>query len=138
MKRIQKFLIRVPFAGGLAVSVAQFLVVASANAQAPNLPGIANDTTVNTFVHNVLCNAVAFYMFVILIALAVVMVLVAAYKYLTSSGDSQKVHDATMTITYAAVAVAVALLAKGLPFIVGSIIITGGGGTAIDASTGCQ
>ena len=58
-------------------------------------------------------------LFWLLIALTLVMVVVAAYTYLTSGGESEKVSKAGKTLMYAAIAVAVALLAKGIPAIVG-------------------
>jgi len=125
MNKIQSFLIRVPYVSGLVVAAVQFFFVASVNAQTTGgsgLPGISPNTNISTFLTDVICNAIAFYMFIILIALCVVFILVAAYQYLTSSGDEGKVHDATMKITYAAVAVAVALLAKAFPVIVTSVV----------------
>ena len=62
------------------------------------------------------------YLFVILIVLAVIFVLFAAFKYLTAGGEQEKVSEANKQLIYAAVAVAVALLAKGLPLIVGGIM----------------
>jgi hypothetical protein len=59
-------------------------------------------------------------LFWILIAVASIMVIVAAYGYVTAGGEAEKVSKATKTIMYAAIAVAVALLAKGIPSIIGS------------------
>ena len=61
-------------------------------------------------------------MFWILITLSTIIVLYAAFMYMTSQGDEAKVSTATKTITYAAVAIVVALLAKGFPVIVASIV----------------
>ena len=88
----------------------------AASAYAAPLPGV-DTTNINAFITAVLCQ-VAVYMFYILMALAVVFVLVAAYRYLTSSGEEEKVRQATRTITYAAVAIAVSLVAKGFPLII--------------------
>jgi hypothetical protein len=76
----------------------------------------------------VICN-VASAMFWILIALSTVMVLYGAFVYLTAGADAEKVKTAHKTITYAAVGIVVALLAKGFPSIVASIVggnISGG------------
>lgn len=69
--------------------------------------------------------------FYFLIVLAVVFVVIGAYRYLTSSGDSEKVKNATNTLLYAAIAVAVALLAKAIPSIVANFLgaSTTNGGT---------
>ncbi len=61
------------------------------------------------------------WMFWTLIAVAVIMVMWAAYTYLTAGDDTEKVHRATKILTYAAVAVVVGLIAKGFPYLVGSI-----------------
>ncbi|OGY99722.1 MAG: hypothetical protein A2945_01845 [Candidatus Liptonbacteria bacterium RIFCSPLOWO2_01_FULL_52_25] len=108
--------------GGAAAVVTQALFAGIAHAG--NLPGIdilSSGAPIDTAVTVVVCE-VAFYMFWILIALSVVFVLIAAYKYLTSSGDENKVSGATKTITFAAIAIVVALLAKGLPPLVGSLV----------------
>lgn len=63
-------------------------------------------------------------MFGLLILLAIIFILVAAFKYLTAAGDPQKVKDASGYVIYAAIAVAVALLAKGIPALVGSFFNT--------------
>ena len=68
-----------------------------------------------------ICTAVN-WLFSVLVVLAIVFVLIAAYKYLTASGDPEKVKGASGTLIYAAVAVAVAVLAKGIPLIVGSFL----------------
>jgi formate-dependent nitrite reductase membrane component NrfD len=60
-------------------------------------------------------------MFTFLIVLAIVFVLVAAFKYLTAAGDPEKVKSASHTLIYAAVAVVIAILAKGVPLIIGSL-----------------
>lgn len=70
---------------------------------------------------NILC-PIAGYMFWILVALSTIMVLYAAFMYMTSQGDAEKVSKATKTITYAAVAIVVALLAKGFPMLIASIV----------------
>jgi hypothetical protein len=70
---------------------------------------------------SILC-PIAGYMFWILITLSTIMVLYAAFMYMTSQGDETKVSTATKTITYAAVAIVVALLAKGFPMLVASIV----------------
>lgn len=62
------------------------------------------------------------WMFYILIVLSIIMVLIAAYIYLTSNGEPEKVNKATKTLTYVAIAIVVAILAKGVPVIIGDIL----------------
>mgnify|MGYP001566896119 CR=1 FL=1 len=69
------------------------------------------------------------WIFTFLIIIAIIFVLIAAFKYLTAAGDPEKVKAASHTLVYAAVAVAVAIVAKGVPLIVGNFF-----GTAF---TGC-
>ena len=104
--------------------LASFLIAAvakSANAlTAPTNVITSSDQVVKLF-----CNTLD-WLFWFLIVLSVVMALVAGYMYATSSGDSEKVGKATKTLTYVAVAVVVALIAKGLPLLVGGFIgVTG-------------
>ena len=56
------------------------------------------------------------------------MSLIAAYQYATSGGDPEKVGDASKRLLYAAIAVAVALIAQGVPYIVGSFLNGGSTG----------
>ncbi len=107
----------------VAVSFSQFALAATA----PNI------TLTDTKIVEIMCKAMN-WMFGILIVLSVIMVLVAAYMYVTSSGDAEKVSKATKTITYAAIGVVAALLARGVPILVASILgakdisACGGGG----------
>lgn len=78
----------------------------------------------DTKIVDIMCKVMN-WMFGILIVLSVMMVLAAAYMYVTSSGDSEKVSKATKTITYAAIGVVAALLAKGVPVLVASILGAG-------------
>ena len=86
-------------------------------------------TDINGF-KTFLCTTVVGWLFTFLVVLAVVFVLIAAYKYLTSSGDPEKTKEASNMLIYGAVAIAVALLARGIPLIVGTFV----GG---NANVGC-
>lgn len=74
-------------------------------------------------------------LFAVLIFLTIFFVVLAAFKYLTAAGDPDKVKAASHQLLYAAVAIVVALLAKGLPSIVNSIV--GGTGTSNSFFSGC-
>lgn len=55
-----------------------------------------------------------------LMILAVVMFFIGGYRYATSSGDPEKVHGANQALLFAAISAAVALIAAGLPFLIGN------------------
>ena len=71
-------------------------------------------------VEEIICD-VANFLFGLAIVLSVIFVLYAAFLYLTSGGDEKKVSEAKSTLTYAAVGVAVALLAGGMPQLIGGL-----------------
>ncbi|MFN7088340.1 MAG: hypothetical protein ACK4NX_00730 [Candidatus Paceibacteria bacterium] len=61
--------------------------------------------------------------FTILMIVAVIMILLAAFYYLTASGEQTKLDKAKNTLIYAGVAIAVALIARGIPLLVRSILV---------------
>ena len=65
------------------------------------------------------------WIFTFLIIIAIVFALIAAFKYLTAAGDPEKVKSASHTLVYVAVAVAAAIVAKGVPLIVGNFFGAG-------------
>lgn len=69
-------------------------------------------------------------LFTILMIAAVIFILIAAFNYLTAMGSADKVKTANNMIIYAAIAIAVALVAKGIPWVISSII---GGGVSTPA-----
>ena len=72
---------------------------------------------------NILCT-IAGWMFTFLIVLAVIFVIYAAFTYLTAAGNQEKVTNANHMLIYAVVAIAVAIIAKGVPGIIGGILTT--------------
>ncbi|MGC9598847.1 MAG: hypothetical protein ABSE18_00465 [Minisyncoccia bacterium] len=56
-----------------------------------------------------------------LIVVGIMMLLMGGYRYATSAGDPEGVSKANKTLLYAVIAIVVALVAKGVPFIIGSI-----------------
>jgi len=94
-------------------AVAQLLLASAAHAS-----NINNATDLK----NILCQVVFSWMFVFLLVLSAIMGLVGGYWYATSGGDSEKVKKATNTLIYAAVGVVVALMAKGIPTLVGNLL----------------
>jgi hypothetical protein len=67
------------------------------------------------------------WMFWGLLVLGVAMILIGGYTYATSNGETEKVSKATKTLTYAAIALVVAIVAKGVPSLVYSLLGQGGG-----------
>jgi hypothetical protein len=60
-----------------------------------------------------------------LIALSLIMIVVAGFNYVTAGDNSEKVSKANKMILYAAIGIGVALLARGIPLIVGSFLGVG-------------
>ncbi len=110
-------------AASVAIAVSSLLPLAAFAQQAlPPSPNPAPTILVSlTGVGGLLCTVID-WMFYFLLILAVIFVMVAAFGYLTAAGDPDKVKTASNRIIYAAVAIAVAILAKGVPFIVGSVL----------------
>ena len=53
---------------------------------------------------------------------SIIMVIWAAYLYVTSEGDAEKPSQARKMVLYAAVGIIIALLARGFPTIIGSLL----------------
>lgn len=62
------------------------------------------------------------WLFTFLIISATIMLVIAAYKYLFSGGAEEKTTAARNTIVYAVIALIVAMLAKGIPFAIQSLL----------------
>lgn len=100
-----------PAAAGLAVS----LFAAATNAASmPKDVISSSDDVVKIF-----CAGLA-WMFWGLIVLGIAMFFVGGYIYATAQGNSEKVSQATKTLTYAAIAIAIAIVARGVPILIGS------------------
>ncbi len=113
----------------LAASITGTLVASfagSANGQTLPTNIITGPESVTAF----FCGALV-WMFWGLVALSVAMFLVGGYLYATSAGDAEKVGRATKTLTYAAIGVAVALIARGIPILIGSFL---GSADAVNAA----
>ncbi len=57
-----------------------------------------------------------------LIGLSLIMIVIAGFNYVTAGDNSEKVSKANKMILYAAIGIAVALLARGIPQIVGNFL----------------
>ncbi len=77
-------------------------------------------TDISGFV-GLICTVVN-WLFTFLIVLTILFIIVAAFIYVTAGGDPEKVRGATGWIIYAVVAIVIAVLAKGIPLIIGSFL----------------
>jgi hypothetical protein len=107
---------------GPAIASLALPVIVMAQEQPPAVP----DTSITSLgsVLNLLC-VVFGWAFWFLVILAVIFVVVAAFRYLAAAGNPENVGKAGSTLLYAAVAIAVALLAKAVPFVVGTFLGAG-------------
>ena len=64
------------------------------------------------------------WIFVILLLLAIIFIVLAGFQFVTGGGDPTAVAQARNKLIYAAVGIIVALLAKGLPVALRTIITT--------------
>ena len=127
MRKLKEFGLYVaPAAVGLIAPVIALAVGLPAPAGV-TIPSQLNDVSqiFGTTAQGIICS-ILLWVFWLLIVLVILFVLIAAFKYLTSGGEPEKVKAASHMLLYAAVAVVVALLAKGLPTLVGNFV---GGGT---------
>ncbi|MBU6501028.1 MAG: hypothetical protein KGJ89_02790 [Patescibacteria group bacterium] len=76
-------------------------------------------TTIGGFI-GLICSAIN-WIFTFFIVISVLLFIIGAYAILTA-GESSSKRDNSSAITYAIIALIVAILAKGLPLIVGSFL----------------
>lgn len=107
-------------------SIASLALPVLVMAQAPPTPSNVPQSNITSLqsVLNLLC-VVFGWAFWFLVVLAVIFVLVAAFRYLTAGGNPENVGKAGSTLLYAAVAIGVALLARAVPFVVGTFLGAG-------------
>ena len=96
------------FIGGLAFLLLTLPLTASAG------PALRRIT-------KILCN-IRDWFFTFALIIGVIFVIVAAFQYMTAAGDSEKVRKAHWSLTYAAIGLAVAILAAGVPQLIGSLL----------------
>ena len=75
-------------------------------------------------IRGIVCNILN-WLYTFSLIIGVIMILIAAFQYITSNGNTEKVDNATKSILFAIVGIAIAILAKGVPFIVGSVLSVG-------------
>jgi hypothetical protein len=67
-------------------------------------------------------NTITNYIFTALIVFAVIMVIIAGFNFLTAGGDPIKAGTARSQLIYALVAIAIGALAKGLIYMVATLM----------------
>lgn len=109
---------------------AVFSSFAAAAADLPDLSAPDNVITdKGTFLKKV--TTIINWIFTIFVVFAIIFVILAAFQFITGGGDSKNVESARNKLMWAAVGVIVALLARGLPFVIASLL-----GATITAPTG--
>ena len=111
----QKTIMRV---GAMIKSLAVLAVVSFSPALA-QLTATSPVRSVNDAKIKILC-VFRNWIFTIALVVSVILTLYAAFAYMTSEGNEEKVKTATKSLQYVAVGIAVAILAAGIPYIVGN------------------
>ena len=78
-------------------------------------------TAPNVNVMNAL-DSIVNWLFAILLVIAALFIIIAAYDFVTASGDPEKATKARNFVMYAVIGVMIAFLAKGLVYLVGTIV----------------
>ncbi len=118
MKHIQSYFYKL----GPAISAAAILSVASlALGDSGITPAPTNLLSSPSAVVAIFCGILV-WMFWGLVVLGIAMFFVGGYKYATSGGDAERVSGANKTLLYAAIAIVIALVAKGVPLLIGSFL----------------
>jgi hypothetical protein len=115
MAKLKVWLVRNPL---FAPIVALGVVVSSNIAYAQS-----GTVTTQNGLGDLLCNVVSWMVYVLIIV-CTIMIVWAAYLYVIGGDDTEKVTKARQTITWAAVGLGVALIAKGFPELVASLVGT--------------
>jgi hypothetical protein len=121
MKKILRFskALLVP----LAIFAAPF--IASAQVTEPPVTAPQNIANIDQILNSQVFCTLINWVFWLIIVLAVIFTLVAGFRYLFAAGDPEKVKVAGSSLLYVIVAIIIALIAKGFPTIISSLV--GGG-----------
>lgn len=118
MKKMRKLALLTATGGLLAA--APFLALAQTPVQVPPPSTPGPITSGQGFVD--LLNVVLRWVATAFWILAALFIFIAAYKYLTAGGDPEKVKSASSNLLWAVVAIAIAIMAYGLPVLVGNFL----------------
>lgn len=62
------------------------------------------------------------FLWILLVAVTIVFFLLAGFKYLTAGGNPEAVRAANKMVVYGMIALAIGFIARGVPFLVSSIV----------------
>ena len=110
----------------IVFAVAYLFSASFANAQAWLLSAPTGPTSGLAVLH--LINNLTNWLFVGFMLLAVVVIVLAGWQFITGGGAPESVSNARKKLLWAGVAVIIALMSRGIPVVVASILGVGGGG----------
>ena len=102
---------------GIAISVLAVPLISAA--QGPNIPAPSWDNPPNVMV---VLERVADGLFAILLVVAAIFITIAAYFFVVAQGEPEKIKKARDFVLYTLVGVLLAFLAKGLVYLVATIV----------------
>ena len=94
-------------------------------AEEPKIPSV-EDVTIDLWSDNSILKKITNWFFGIVIMIAVIMIIAAGFNYVISAGNEAKVKTAMNLLIYALVGVAIALLAKGLIYLICTLLNVAG------------
>ena len=121
MKKIITATVMVGFTALMLSAVFSSFAMAAVAGDIPDLA--APDTVVTdkaSFLKTV--TTIINWIFTIFVVFAIIFVILAAFQFITGGGYSKNVESARNKLMWAAVGVIVALLARGLPFVIASLL----------------
>ena len=72
-------------------------------------------------IQTILCNVLN-WLFTFSLIAGVIFIIFGAFTYMTSGGSEEKVTSANKAMMYAVIGIAIAIVAKGVPFIIGDLL----------------
>ena len=89
-------------------------------------PGTAPTGPTNLAGLLVVVDSVINLVFTVLIVFSVIYIIMAAFQFISAGGDVAAVTQARQKLIYAVVGIIVALLARSIPVVIRSVLVTGG------------
>jgi predicted secreted protein len=107
---------------GLALPVAAQAACPDGSTPPPGIP-CAAPVLQNLSIYTIL-NSIVSILFYVLMFAAIIMILIGAFNFLTAGGDQEKVGKARSAIVYAVIAIVIAVLARSVPFIIRTFVVS--------------
>ena len=108
----------IKIASGLGIGMLLPLKIVSAALASPGVTAPTSPIGTISEAQRVVCGAID-WIFYIAIVYSIIQVLMAAFGYMKSPDKPASIHS---KLTWAAVGLAVAIIAKGFPYVVGSVL----------------